>query len=155
MLFRSKASLPDGILPDFLGIFGTKKLPLFRAPSVSIQHKVSLPPDALEYLRLSNPWLLRQAGHHDFVLRMVQIAQTHVESLQETRAGLLSLRARQMLRARFRHSQVMAAKAYLGVERSPFPPADAPPPPADFDQRKSEADAKVMGKVAALLRNEG
>jgi hypothetical protein len=149
-----KASLPDGILPDFLGLFGAKNLPMFRAPSASILHKVSLPPDALEYLRLSNPWLLRQAGHHDFVLRLVQIAQSQVDSLQETRAGMLSLRARQTLRSRFRHSQAMAAKAYLGVERSPFPTADAPPPPADFDERKPEADAGVMGKVAAMLRNE-
>lgn len=149
-----KASLPDGIMPDFLSLLGAKALPFFRPPSASIQHKVSLPPDALEYLRLSNPWLLRQAGHHDFVLRLIQIAQGQTEALQETRGGILSHRARQMLRTRFRHSQALAAKAYLGAERCPFPAADAPPPPADFEARKPEADARVMGKVAALLRNE-
>lgn len=150
-----KASLPDGILPDFLSVLGAKTVPLFRAPNASILHKVSLPPDALEYLRMSNPWLVRQAGHHDFVLRLVQVAQGKLEALQDTRGGLLSLRARQMLRTRFRHSQIMAAKAYLGVERCPFPIADAPPPPPDFDLRMPEADARVMGKVAALLLNEG
>ncbi len=150
-----KAAMPGGILRDFLSQLGVKTVPAFRAPSASILHKVSLPPDALEYLRLSNPWLVRQVGHHDFVLRLIQIAQVHADSLQETRSGLLSLRARQMLRARFRHSQTIAAKAYLGVERCPFPISDAPPPPADFDQRKPEADARVMGRVSALLRNEG
>ncbi len=153
--FFDKANLPGGILPDFLSLLGVKVFPPFRAPNASILHKVSLPPDALEYLRFANPWLVRQAGHHDFVLRLVQIAQAQVEALQDTRGGLLSLRARQMLRARFRHSQAMAAKTYLGIERCPFPIADAPPPPADFDQRKAEADARVMGKVAALLLNEG
>ncbi len=150
-----KANLPEGILPDFLSLFGAKTLPFLRAPSDSIQHKVSLPPDALEYLRLSNPFLQRQTGHHEYVLRLIQIAQSHVDLLQDTRSGLLSLRARQMLRTRFRHSQLMATKAYLGADRSPFPATDAPPPPADFDLRKPEADARVMGKVAALLRNEG
>jgi hypothetical protein len=149
-----KSSLPDGIMPDFLSVLGAKRVPVFRAPDASILHKVSLPPDALEYLRLSNPWLVRQAGHHEFVLRLIRIAQGQKDSLQETRSGLLSLRARQMLRARFRHSQTTAAKLYLGAERVPFPSADAPPPPTDFEQRRPEADARVMGKVAALLRNE-
>lgn len=148
-----KEALPDGILPDFLRVLGATKVPVFRAPDVSILHKVSLPPDALEYLRLSNPWLQRQAGHHDFVLRLIQIAQKNADSLQETRSGILSLKARQMLRLRFRASHAAAAKAYLGSDRAPFAAADAPPPPADFDRRKPEADARLMGRVAAMLRN--
>lgn len=150
-----KGSLPDGILPDFLRVLGANKMPVFRAPDVSVLQKVSLPPDALEYLRLSNPWLVRQAGHHDFVLRLVQMAQAQSDLLQETRAGLLSLRARQMLRSRFRHSQTLAVKTFMGVDRTPFPIMDAPPPPADFDLRKPEADARVMGRIAAMLRNAG
>lgn len=148
-----KAFLPDGILPDFLRVLGAKKIPVFRAPDVSILHKVSLPPDALEYLRLTNPWLHRQAGHHDYVLRLIQIAQKNADALQETRSGILSLKARQMLRLRFRSSQAAATRAYMGSDQAPFAPGDAPPPPADFDRRKPEADALLMGRVAAMLRN--
>ena len=148
-----KDNLPGGILPDFLTVLGARNMPTFRPPDPSVLHKVSLPPDALEYLRFANPWLERQAGHHDFVLRLVQISRNYMETLQETRAGLLSLKARQMLRSRFRNSQSMAVKAYRGIDRAPFPVAEAPLPPADFALRKSEADAQVMGKIAALLRN--
>lgn len=146
---------PDGILADLLRTLGAASWPEFAPPDLSILHKVSLPPDALDYLRLSNPWLTRAEGHHDFVVRLVKAAQDPAVAaqLQATRAGILSLKARRALRQRFRDSTFQAARAYLGMTRTPFPPAEAPPPPADFDSRLPEASAAVMGRVAALIRN--
>ena len=150
-----RAHLPDGILADFLRTLGFSAWPGFAPPAPSVLHKVSLPPDALEYLRLSNPWLDRPEGHHDFVVNLVAMAQDNAEALQETRAGILSLKARQTLRRRFRDSNFEAAKLFLQAGRTPFPPPEAPPPPADFDRRLPEATAAVMGKVAAMIRNRG
>jgi hypothetical protein len=147
--------LPDGILADFLRTLGATSWPEFRPPAPSVLHKVSLPPDALEYLRLSNPWLDRQEGHHDFVVKLVQMAQKHAADLQTTRGGLLSLKARQTLRRRFRDSNFEAAKTFLAADRTPFPPPEAPLPPRDFDYRLPEADAASMGRVAAMIRNMG
>ncbi|PQO21817.1 hypothetical protein C2I36_16330 [Rhodobacteraceae bacterium WD3A24] len=47
--------LQSGILQDFLETLGCTRFPELRPPDDSVLHKVSLPPDALEYLRLSNP----------------------------------------------------------------------------------------------------
>lgn len=146
-----KAFLPNGIMPDFLKTMGFTTMPVFNPPSDSAQHKVSLPPDALEYLRLSNPWLKSSTGHHDFVQRLVQLTQQNLDAFQETRAGLLSLRGRQTLRARFRANQLQAIHAYLGTRRTPFPANEAPDFP-DYADRLPEANARVMGKVAALIR---
>jgi len=143
--------LPDGILPDFLHTLGFKSGPLFAPPGPSILHKVSLPPDALEFVRLSNPWLQNATGHHDFVLRLSRLAASHSADLQETRSGILSHRARQTLRLRFRASQAQAAQTYLGLSKAPFPPSEAPEFPG-WSDRLPEATAKIMGKVAALLR---
>ena len=147
--------LPDGILADFLRTLGYSSWPEFAPPAPSVLHKVSLPPDALDYLRLSNRWLDRQEGHHAFVVRLVSMAQDNAAELQTTRAGILSLKARQTLRLRFRDSNFQAARLLLGASRTPFPPPEAPPPPADFDSRLPEADAAVMGKVSAMIRNMG
>ncbi len=150
-----RAHLPDGILADFLRTLGYSDWPEFSPPAPSVLHKVSLPPDALEYLRLSNPFLDRQEGHHDFVVGLVAMAQKHAAELQETRGGILSLKARQTLRRRFRDSNFEAAKLFLDAARTPFPPPEAPLPPANFDRRLPEATAPVMGKVAAMIRNMG
>lgn len=146
------AHMPDGILPDFLATLGCTRRPEFRPADLSILHKVSLPPDALDYLRLSNPWLTQSEGHHDFVVRLVQMAQERAADLQETRAGMLSLKARQNLRLRFRDSNMQAARLFLGADRTPFPPQDAPSP-AGYDRRLPEATPRVIGKVAAMIRN--
>lgn len=151
----SKEFLPDGILKDFLKTIGCIRFPEFTPPDSSILHKVSLPPDALEYLRLSNPWLTREEGHHHFVVQLVQMARKHQADLQQTRSGILSLKARQTLRSRFREANMRAAHAYLGLQRTPFPPREAPPPPADYEHRLPEADARLMGRIAAMIRNEG
>lgn len=150
-----RAHLPEGILADFLRTLGFSFWPEFRPPAASVLHKTSLPPDALDYLRLSNRWLDRQEGHHDFVVRLVAMAQDNAAELQATRAGMLSLKARQTLRRRFRDTNYEAAKLLLGAARTPFPPPEAPPPPEDFARRLPEADAAVMGKVAAMIRNRG
>lgn len=148
-----KEFMPDGIMKDFLSALGCNRFPEFAAPDASVLHKVSLPPDALEYLRLSNPWLTREEGHHDFVVQLVQMAKKHESELQQSRAGILSLKARQALRRRFRETNARAARTYLGYERSPFLPIEAPPPPEDFDRRLPEATPALMGRVAAMIRN--
>lgn len=145
--------LPDGILQDFLETLGCTRFPEFRPPDDSIMHKQSLPPDALEYLRLSNPWIARNDGHHKFVQQLVTFAQDHAETLQQTRAGILSLKARQTLRKRFAATNRQAAQRFLGMDHTPFPPAEAPAPPEDFDSRLPEATPQVMGRVAAMIRN--
>jgi hypothetical protein len=149
----SEAALQDGILADMLKVMGVTVVPEFRAPDVSILHKVSLAPDALDYLRLSNTWLTLQEGHHDFVVKLVQMTQKNKDALQETKAGILSLKARQNIRSRFRAANLQAVQIFMGMDKVPFPPAEAPAPPADFDLRKPEADARVMGRVAAMIRN--
>lgn len=146
-----KAFLPQGIMADFLQTMGFATIPTFNDPADTTLQKVSLPPDALEYLRLSNPWLTDPKGHHDFVLRLVQLTQKHPDAFQQTRAGLLSQRGRQILRARFRSNQLQAIHSYHGPGRTPFPPNDAPDT-ADYATRLPEADSHVMGKVAALIR---
>ena len=146
-----KAYLPDGILADFLRTLGYASWPDFAPPDSMVQHKVSLPPDALDYLRLSNPYLDDAKGHHEFVLRLIQLTQQKPEAFHETRAGILSPRARRQIRTRFRASQLQAAQTYLGLARSPFPPPEAPDFP-DWDNRLPEATVQVMAKVAALIR---
>ena len=144
-----------GILGDFLGLLGFARWPEFRPPARSVLQKVSLPPDALEYLRLSNPWLERREGHHKFVVQLAGMAETHGADLQQTRGGILSLHDRQTLRRRFAHSNAQAVRLFLDSDHTPFPADAAPPPPGDFDTRLPEADGHVMGKVAAMIRNMG
>lgn len=144
--------LPDGILTDFLRSIGYKSWPDFGPPNAAALHKVSLPPDALDYLRLSNPWLTEGEGHHAFVVKLAQLSAKLSDQLQQTRAGILSHRARHTVRMRFRQSQAEAARSYLGAARAPFLPADAPIP-AGYADRLPEATAQVMGKVAALIRS--
>lgn len=121
-------------------------------PTEDILHKVSLPPDALEYLRLSNPHLKVEKGHHKFVVDLVRAAQEHKAELQTTSAGILSLRARKMLRDRFAPQNVWLAKTFWDSDKNPFPASAAPLPPEGFRQRPEEADGRVMGKVAATLQ---
>lgn len=146
-----KAFLPDGILADLMRTMGWKDWPAFNPPGDTVQHKVSLPPDALDYLRLTNLYLKDQTDHHNFVLRLIKLGQARPDDFQQTRAGLLSPRARHTMRARFRASQLKAVQAYLGSGRSPFPPGEAPDLPG-WEDRLPEADSRVMAKVAALIR---
>lgn len=143
--------LTDGILPDFLRTLGYKSWPGFAAPTNSVLHKVSLPPDAVEYLRLTNLWLNSPNGHHDHVIKLATLSAQRPDDLQETRAGILSLRARQTVRTRFRASQAMAAQTFLGLAKAPFPPSEATEFKG-FSQRLPEGTAAVIAKVAAFLR---
>ena len=81
----------------------------------------------------------------------MRLCQERPEAFQETRAGILSPRARRTIRARFRANQLHAVQAYLGQSRSPFLPVDAPDFPG-WNSRLPEATAQVMAKVAALVR---
>lgn len=146
--------LPNGILSDFLSAMECKRFPKFTAADAATMHKASLPPDALEYLRLSNRWLTRKEGHYQFVVRLVEIGQKYTNELQRTNSGILSLKARKAIRLRFRDTNFQAAKMFLGMDRTPFPTHKATPP-VDYDQRLPEANAQIMGRVAAMIRNMG
>ncbi|QDL94699.1 hypothetical protein FDP22_22745 (plasmid) [Paroceanicella profunda] len=149
----SRQTLPNGVLQDFLETVGVRQVQGLKSPDVSVLHKVSLPPDALEYLRYANQSLTREQGHHPFVVSLVQMAGKHGDELQTTRAGILSLKSRKTLRFRFADANRWAARTLLDSDRSPFPPRDVPAPPEDFDQRPETADAHVIGRVAALIQN--
>ncbi len=143
--------LPDGILADFLRTIGHTDWPSFGGPNAAVHHKVSLPPDALDFLRLSNPWSLNQQRHYDFVVKLAKLATAQPADFQETRAGIMSYKARFSLRVRMRASHLQAVQSYMGQHTAPFLPADTPDFPG-FETRLAEANVQVMGKVAALLR---
>lgn len=144
--------LKNGILQDFLETIECSRFPEFRPAGQAQEQKISLPPDALDYLRLSNKWLIRETNHYQFVIDLVRMSATHNAELQQTRSGMLSLRTRQELRKRFRDSNYRAAKTYLDAGRTPFPPMEAPSPQG-FNERLVEANADIMGHVAALIRD--
>lgn len=142
-----------GIVTDFFETIGFRDMPALAEPGSGILQKVSLPPDALEYLRFANAGLDREEGHHAFVVQLVKMAQAQRGRLDSTRAGILSLKARQNLRRRFAGAYGWAARTFLNSDRTPFAPMDAPPPPADFHSRPEEADARTLGRVAAMIQN--
>lgn len=152
-LFDQAIRGPGGIVRDFFTAIGCTALPEFEDPGISVLHKVSLPPDALEYLRFANPYLTRQEGHHPFVIELVRLGRMHKDQLGATRAGILSMKSRQALRRRFAAQNAWAARRFLDADRTPFTPNDAVPPPPDFDRRPEEADGAVLGRVAALLHD--
>lgn len=143
--------LKDGILADFLQAMGCNSPPEFAPADVAVLQKASLPPDLLEYLRLSNRWLTKPEGHYEFVIRLVQMAHKQPAAFQQTQAGILSLKARRALRRRFRWGNLQAAQRFLGMERTPFPPDKAPAPEADFDTRLEELTPDIMGHIATLI----
>ena len=147
--------LKDGILADFLGAMGCTSIPEFAPAGEMVLQKASLAPDVLEYLRMCNRWLTLPDGHYDFVIGLVKMSQDQPEAFQQTRAGILSLKARQALRKRFRHSSRLAAQNFLGADRTPFPPDQAAPPPADFDTRLAEITPEIMGRIATLIQQAG
>lgn len=144
----------ESVLADLFGALGLPLPESLAAPHVDALHKVSLPPDALDYLRFCNPHLTRRERHHAFVVQLVQMALAHKAALNETRAGLLSTRSRRMLRGRFAAQNVWVARTFWGTEANPFPPEAAPPAPEDFETRPEEANAAILGRVAAMIRNE-
>lgn len=152
-LFDDVVRAEGGILTDFLKVCGAKKIPTFNPPQVSVVHKVSLPPDLLEYLRRANAGLAESEGHYQFVVRLLGLAEKHGDALQTTRAGILSLKARQTLRKRYAGPNTWIANALLNSNENPFLWKDAPLPPSDFDQRPEEADAATLGRIAALIQN--
>ena len=143
-----KGSITD----DFMAAIGCKTTVPFRKPDISVLQKASLPPDALEYLRLTNPFVNRQEGHHNFVVKLVRIAQGEHENLHETRAGQLSHKAQENILRRFAPGNRKVAQKYLGADRSPFRAEHARAHP-NFQDRMPEANAAVVAKVAAMVRN--
>ena len=146
-----KQHLPDGIEYDFLRTLGLTSKPVFKPAELSILQKVSLPPDALEYLRLCNPYLTRQDGHHDFVIHLVEMAAANSDNLQKTRSGILSLEAKRNVLRRFRLGNRQAMNLYRGVDRVPFPVDDAKPH-TNYEGRLAVATTDIMAYVAVLAR---
>ena len=152
-LFETAVQSEGGILGDFLRSVGINRTPPMAPPNLSILQKVSLPPDALEYLRFANFALDIEVGHYPFVVRLVEMSLKYTPRLQTTRAGMLSHRARQSLRYRFSGQNVWLAQTFFDTSHTPFPAVEAPPPPEDFVRRLEEADAATLGRVAAMLHN--
>lgn len=154
-LFEQAVQGDGGIVGDFFSTIGVSAVTKLNQPVKAVLHKVSLPPDMLEYLRFANPWLKQGLPRHfKFVVKLAEISRDHSQALSTTSAGILSLPARRNLRARFAGQNAWAARTFLeGYDNNPFPPAEAPPPPADFDTRPTEADARVLGTVAGLLHD--
>lgn len=126
---------------------GRPGLVLPQAPALQ---KISLPPDALEYLRLRNLHRAPAKGQHRITMTLAQIAQDHPEALHRTRAGLLSRAAQQNLIRRFAAGNLRVAKRYLGASRAPFDP-DQVQGHTNFDQRLPQGDNAMISKVEALL----
>lgn len=153
-LFHQAVKAEGGIVRDFFSAIGVGDLPELNTPAKEVLHKVSLPPDMLEYLRFANPWVQPDVSrHHKFVVKLVDISRKHPQALSRTSAGILSLAARRSLRTRFAGQNAWAARTFLQTDKTPFPPADTPPPPADFSTRPTEADARILGTVAGFLHN--
>jgi hypothetical protein len=137
----------------FMKELGLPKVDGLQNPGTEILQKVSLPPDALEYLRLSNPYLEDEGGHHAYVVDVVRAVTANPEAFSTTSSGMLSLKSRQMLRNRYAPQNTWMAKTFWDQTANPFPAKDAAPLPADFDTRPEVADARTMGRVSAMIRN--
>jgi len=156
----------ETLLSQFLSALGCHSQPQLVLPQQAALQKVSLPPDALEYLRLRNLYRAPSKGQHRITMTLAQIAQagsgadtgagtgagteTGAGALQRTRAGLLSLAAQQNLIRRFAAGNRRVARAYLGADRAPFDP-DQAQPHAHFDQRLPVGDDVMISRVEALL----
>lgn len=149
----SKDALKDGILHDLFKTIGVNSVPEMAPPGGSALQKVSLQPDALEYLRFVNHGLSVEKGHYDFVIRLVRVASESKALLQSTSAGILSYKARKTLRFRYAGANIWAMKTFLGTEISPFRVDDTPHPPEGFSDRPESADAEALGRVAAMIHN--
>lgn len=146
----AKEHLKDGIEAALLGAIGCRRDIRLTPPGPSVLHKTSLPPDALEFLRLANPHLTEKDGHFQFVLDLAQKAQSRKELLQETSAGMLSLRAKQTILGRFAGRNTAVAQRFLGSDENPFP-RDAAWEHPDFARRQPTGSAETLARVAALL----
>ncbi|TYO90150.1 hypothetical protein [Oceanicella actignis] len=151
-IFDAVARSRRGIVGDFFEAIGFVPPERLAPPEISVLHKVSLPPDALEFLRLTNGTAeLKDGGRSQFVVDLVDMALKEKDRLHTTRAGILSAPSRMALRRRFAAPNAWAARTFLGVSQNPFPPHEAPPPPPDFDSRPEEADAATLARVAAMV----
>lgn len=141
---------PQALLDHFFKALGGRLPPELALPQLPALQKISLPPDALEYLRLRNLHQAPTGGQHRITMTLAQIAQEHPEALQRTRAGLLSLAAQQNLIRRFAAGNLRVARHYLGAARAPFDP-EAVQGHANFDQRLALGDDLMISQVEALL----
>ncbi|MEP2716305.1 hypothetical protein [Pseudophaeobacter sp.] len=138
------------LMAGFLRLLEFRPPPGLRPPPRPALQKVSLPPDALEYLRLRNLHGAPQKKQHRITMALAQIAQTEAPALQRTRAGLLSLAAQRTLLSRFDAGNRRLARAYLGSDRAPFDPKDLRAHPG-YDRRLGLGDDLMISRVEALL----
>lgn len=150
-----QATKHGNIMEDFFDAIGLRGGLHLSSPQLGILQKVSLPPDALEFVRFSNAHLTQKEGHYQFIVQLVKMALDNKGKLDATSSGILSLNARRTLRKRYAGANRWVANTFLGSDQNPFKPEDAPLPPADFDSRPYEADARILGRVAAMIHNGG
>ncbi len=100
------------LLSQFLQMLGCQNPPRLVLPQSPALQKISLPPDALEYLRLRNLHRAPPKGQHRITMTLAQIAQTEAAALQRSRAGLLSVAAQQNLIRRFAAGNLRVARAW-------------------------------------------
>lgn len=148
-LFRKDQMRKMPVTYDLLKAIGQQTMPDLVPAETAGLHKVSLPPDALEYLRLCNPHFDKVQGHHAFVTNLAEATKPHYDALQRTRAGLLSIDAKKTIRKRFQHNYQQVAQKYLGSSGSPFPIHEATPH-INYEKRLPTADVAMMAFVAAL-----
>ena len=149
----ARDQLKDGILADF---FQTAQLELpenILEPNITVLQKVSLPPDSLEYMRFANPYLSVEKGHADFTIKLCKVSIENKDLLSETRAGILSYKARKAIRARYAAQYRWVAREFFDSDAHPFPVVNAPEPPEDFSRRPEQASPATLGKVAALIQD--
>lgn len=149
------AQPPEALLSQFFSTLGCQSPPPLVMPQTPALQKISLPPDALEYLRLRNLHRTPSKGQHRITMTLAQIARTcpaaaQLSCLHRTRAGQLSRAAQQNLIKRFAPGNLRVARAYLGSERPPFDPEQVQGH-ADFDSRLAVGDDVMISKVETLL----
>ena len=139
-----------GVERVLLDTLGCKAKFDFEPPQLSVLHKTSLAPDALEYLRLCNPHFTHKKGHFQYVMKLAERVAKHPGAFETTRAGLLSLPAKRTILGRFSNQNKAVAKMYLGQDKNPFP-VESATSHRDFDTRLAIAGPNLVAKVAALL----
>lgn len=140
---------PAQLLPRFLETLGCHS-PLPLVPPRGGMQKVSLPPDALEYLRLRNLYQAPERDQNRLTLALAEIARSCAPELQRTRAGLLSLATQRNLLRRFGPGNLRVARRYLGSSLAPFALDRARAHPG-FDQRLAVGDDLMIARVETLL----
>ena len=138
-----------GIEHDFLRCIGCKAKIRFKPAQLSVLHKTSLLPDALEFLRLTNPHLVEKSGRFQLVLKLAERSKANAAEYSTTSAGKLSFKARRNILARFEGRNRAVARRYLERDENPFS-VDAAAV-REWDEKHPTGNAQLVARVAALI----